>query len=409
MARPTAILVALLTTAEAPMAADWPQWRGPNRDGRAALAERRTAWPAALRPGWKVTVGLGHSSPIVQDGRVYLFSREGDEEVAAAFELATGKRLWRQSYPTPYTMNPAATGHGKGPKSTPVWSGGRLYTFGIAGTVSCFEAAAGKLVWRRDFQGQHRSTAPLYGVALSPLVDKGLLILHVGGHDDGALLALDVATGATRWAWKGSGPGYASPVVAELGGTRQVILQTQTHLAGLDAARGALLWSVPITTPYDQNAITPVVHGQTVIYSGLEQGIRAVRVVPRGGSWATEEAWRNGEVSMYLSSPVLEGGLLYGFSHRHKGEFFCLEAETGRLRWRSEGRQGENAALVAAGRDLLLLTDEAKLTVVRLGADGFVPLATFTVAASPTWAHPVPTEQGLLIKDVDSLALWNIE
>ena len=128
--------------------ADWPQWRGPNRDGHADLAAR-ASWPSSLKPGWKVRVGLGHSSPVVLGDRVFAFAREGNEEVASAYDLATGQRVWRQSYPAPYTMNSAATGHGPGPKSTPVVGGGRLYTFGISGTLSCFDAATGTLAWRR--------------------------------------------------------------------------------------------------------------------------------------------------------------------------------------------------------------------------------------------------------------------
>jgi outer membrane protein assembly factor BamB len=340
---------------------------------------------------------------------VFLHSREGEEEVVSRFDLASGRRLWRQSYPAPYTMNPAARGHGKGPKSTPVVEDGRLFTLGISGILSVFDAETGRPAWRLDFRGRFRETSPLYGAAMSPVVDSGLLIVHAGGHDDGALIAISAATGEERWAWKGDGPGYASPVVAELAGVRQVVTQTQNNVVGLSLQRGELLWNIPFRTDYDQNAVTPVIHGQAVIYSGLGHGIHAVRVVKRGTALAVEPQWENREVSAYLSSPVLVGDRLYGLSHRQKGQLFCLDARTGKAIWTGPGRQGENAALVAAGGALLALTTDATLIVIRPDGAQFGPLATYTVADSPTWAHPAVVREGILVKDAETLALWRVE
>ena len=270
-------IVALLAVA-APGNTDWPQWRGPSRDGRAFLAPRAT-FPADLTPAWKAAVGEGHASPVVAGGRVYVFAREGEEEVVHSLDLATGKRLWRHPYSAPYDMNPAARAHGKGPKSTPAVAGGRVFAFGISGILSCLDAASGRLAWRKEPGAQFGATSPLYGVALSPIVDGANVIAHVGGPGQGALTAFDAATGAVRWAWKGDGPAYASPVVAEIGGLRQVVTFTESFLVGVSAAGGELLWKVPFTTPWAQNAVTPVVDGDTVVYGGLEHPVRAVRVV----------------------------------------------------------------------------------------------------------------------------------
>ena len=153
-----------------------------------------------------------------------------------------------------------------------------------------------------------KETSPLYGTAMSPVVEGGLLIAHVGGHGDGALTAFDAATGAVRWAWKGDGPGYASPVVGTIGGARQVVTQSQDNVVGLSAEKGELLWKIPLTTAYEQNAVTPVLAGDLVIYGGLDQPMRAVRVAKKGGAFSPERIWENAEVAAYLSSPVLEGG-----------------------------------------------------------------------------------------------------
>ena len=174
---------------------DWPRWRGASGDGVVTGFIAPKSWPDQLKQRWKIAAGVGHSSPLVVGPRVYLHSRQGENEVAAAYDLNTGKTIWQDSYPVAYTMNPAATGHGKGPKSTPVHSNGKLYTFGITGVLSCYDAAKGKLLWRKDFAKQFKTTSPDFGVATSPIVDRGLLIVHVGGDNNGALKVFDAATG----------------------------------------------------------------------------------------------------------------------------------------------------------------------------------------------------------------------
>jgi outer membrane protein assembly factor BamB len=402
---PPALTVGLTLLAGSLVAGDWPQWRGPARDGIVPGLSPRAAWPAALSPAWKVKVGSGHSSPVVAGDRVFVFSREGEDEVVQALELPTGRRLWRQSYPAPYTMNPAATAHGKGPKSTPVVEGGRVCTLGISGILSCFEAATGRVLWRKEFAPEFRETSPLYGAAMSPVVDQGRLIAHVGGGGQGALTAFDPATGKVLWAWKGDGPGYSSPVVADLAGVRHVVTFSESHLLGVSVERGELLWKLPFTTSYVQNAVTPVIGGGLVIYTGLDHPVRAARLVRKGGSLALEPAWENAEVASYLSSPVLVGGRVCGLSHRRKGQFFCLDAATGKTLWLSEGRQGDNAALLAGGGLLYALTSEAELLIVDPAAASFRELRRYSVAGSPTWAHPVLLGEGVLVKDVETVAL----
>jgi outer membrane protein assembly factor BamB len=201
---------------------DWPQWRGPARTGAVDAFKPPAQWPDRPTQIWKVQAGAGHSSPIVVGGRVYLFSRTGEQESFSARDLANAKEIWRQSYDAPYQMNSAATAHGKGPKSTPVHDRGRLFTFGISGILSAWQAQDGRLLWRRDFNKDFPSTVPDFGVAMSPVIAANLVIVHAGGAGNGAVMALDPATGTTRWAWKGDGPAYASPVVATFAGTPQM-------------------------------------------------------------------------------------------------------------------------------------------------------------------------------------------
>jgi outer membrane protein assembly factor BamB len=306
-------------------------------------------------------------------------------------------------------MNPAATGHGKGPKSTPVVASGRLFTLGITGVLSAWDAASGRLLWRKTFETAHKATAPEFGTAMSPVVDGERLIAFVGGDGDGALAAFDVKTGSRLWAWKGDGPGYASPVVATWDGVRQVVTQSQNALVGVAADTGALLWKRELKTPYEQNSVTPILSDGLVVYSGLDVPLTAARPVKKGAAFALETVWTNPDVASYMSTPVLEGGRLYGLSHRKKGQWFCVDAATGKTLWLSDGRQAENAAILAGAGVLFLLDTDGSLTVAAADASGWKPLRKWRVAQSATWAHPVVLDAGVLVKDVDTLAFLRMK
>ena len=404
-----AISMLVLVSGVALLAQDWPQWRGLHRDGVLGATAGPASWPEHLKLRWKVTVGLGHASPILASGRVYLITRQQSSEVVTSIHPANGKPIWQQAYPAPYTMNPAAEGHGPGPKSTPVFWNGRLYTLGISGILTSWDAASGALRWRKEFSKLYGATSPDFGAAMSPVVDKGMLIAHVGGHDSGALTAFDAESGDMRWRWTGDGPAYASPLVVELGGVRQIVTETQNNIVGVSATDGKLLWKVPFTTEYDQNIPTPVVYHDQLIVSGIAKGIMAIRPSQKAGQWSVETVWRNKDASLYMSSPVAMGDLLFGFSQYKKGQLFCLDARTGVAKWEGPPRQGDNAAVLISGENLVVLKNEGELIVARATAEGFEPVHHYTVADSPTWAHPLVLRNGVVIKDATTLALWTVD
>jgi len=384
--------------------ADWPQWRGVNRDGAAASFNEPASWPERLNRKWKIDVGLGYATPILVGNRIYMFTRREDNEVLAAIDPETGAQKWETAYAAPFTVNPAAARHEKGPKSTPTFAAGKIYTLGMTGIVTAFDAATGKQLWQKPGS----TPQPLYHTSMSPLVDRGLVIVHVGGHNQGSLNAYDANTGAVKWHWDGDGPGYGSPIVAEFEGTRQVITLTQSNVVGVSASTGALLWKRRFETQFTQNCITPVVYDRTVIVSGLDKGVTAFKVLKKNGLWDTQDVWENADVSQYMANAVVMNDTLVGFSHKKSGQFFTLDAKSGKTLWTSAPRQGTNAAITRAGSLLLLLTDDAELRIARNGAKGLEILRTYTVADSATWAQPAVSGNRMFVKDVRSLALWTV-
>jgi outer membrane protein assembly factor BamB len=383
------------------LGSDWPEFRGPHRDG--VVLEEPKAWPEKLNLKWKIEVGIGHSSPVMAAGSIYDFARQGDQETVLAIDPANGNIRWKQQYAAPYTMNPAAVPHGEGPKATPLYANAKLYTFGISGILSAFDAETGKPLWRLDTKG-----SPDFGTAMSPIFDNGLVIAHVGGVKVGAITAFDPATGAVKWAWNGDSPAYASPIVVELGGVRQVITQSHSNIVGIAAASGKLLWKIPFQTAYDQNIVTPVLYKDTLIFSGIDKGVFAVRLNHSGDAWSTQTVWQNKGVSMYMNSPVLSGDLLFGFSHLKKGQIFCLDARTGTTLWTGPPRSGDNAAMLDSSTTLYALTPDAQLLIAKPTAKGLNEIRRYEVAQSPTWAHPVVLADGFLIKDLKTIARWSV-
>jgi outer membrane protein assembly factor BamB len=392
---------AVLSLAAAALSQDWPQWRGPNRDGVAHGVQVPARWPRALTEEWKAEVGEGIASPVVAGGSVYVFARQAGDEVLRCLDLTGGKERWRsEPYPAPFEPHPAAALYGKSPRSTPAVAEGKVYTFGVSGILSCLDAGTGKVVWRKDFSRHY----PAYGTSASPLVADGLCVVPVGdGVKQGELTALDARTGEPRWRYAdGSGPAYGSPVLADLAGERQVVTFTSWNLLGLSAATGKRLWRVEAPFDGQERCVTPLVAGDLIVFAEYKKPVRAVRL-ERGESGITaKDAWTAKGVTLYYNSPVAAGGRLFGFSAR-KGSFFCLDARSGDAVWESGNRSAGNASVLSAGGVVLFLTDRGQLTVVRAGAAAYEPVAEYRVSDAETHAHPVFLGDRILVKDRTTL------
>jgi outer membrane protein assembly factor BamB len=401
MTRRAAIIITFLAGAVALQAQrssrDYVQWRGEQRDGSASGFVEPAQWPAALTRRWKVDVGEGYATPLVVGGLVYVFTRLNEQEGITALDAATGRQRWRTSYVAPYTPSKPAAAHGAGPKATPLFHDGRLFTLGISGLVTAFDVRSGKQLW----QSAAPKEAPFYGAAVSPLGNRDLVLVHPG--DYGPLTAFDTRTGTVRWT-TGSGGFFASPILVTLEGSPQIVSSTQDFVIGV-SLDGHLLWRFPFDGR--NGSTTPVLSNDSIVVSSPDRVI-AFRPRLRAGAWSVETLWETKDVTTYLSTPVLVDGVLFGLSTKARGQFYAIDTKTGQVLWLGPPREADNTALVKAGRLLFLLNDDAELIVARANRKAFDPIARYVVADSATWAQPVISGDRIFVKDVSTLTLWSL-
>jgi outer membrane protein assembly factor BamB len=396
------LLIAIVTTATGQHTPqDYPQWRGRNGDGSAAAFELPSTWPETLTRGWRVDVGEGYATPLVVGDTVYVFTRREGNEVAAALDASTGNERWRSSYLAPYTPSSPTVAHGSGPKATPLFHDDKLFTVGITGIVTAFDATTGRRLW----QTPAPSEPPFYSAASSPVAAGGVVIVHPGNY--GPLTAFDPSTGVIKWV-AGAGGFFMSPLVVTLAGAEQVVSVTQEGVIGVTPADGTVLWRYPWPGG-GMGGTMPVAYGDTIIVSAGGNGVTALRPIRRNGMWTVETIWQTNDVSMYLSNPVVVRDALYGLSQRSSGQYFALDAPSGTVLWLGPPRQATNTAVVKAGDLLFLLDDDGELIVAKASRDAFEPLKRYTVADRATWAQPAITGKRIFIKDTTALTLWTVE
>jgi outer membrane protein assembly factor BamB len=384
---------------------DWPQFRGPNRDNKVTGFVAPSAWPKALKQQWKVPVGDGVASPVLAGDKLYTFTRQGGEEVVLCLEAASGKEVWKAHYPAEEVKGPAAGFKGPqkytGPRASPAAAGGKVCTLGVDGRVSCFDAAGGKEVWKKELKAK-----PKFFTSSSPVAVDGLFVVHVGPEGRGQLTAYDAATGNEKWKCPTDGPAYGSPVPASIGGTKQVVVLTNASLIGVGLADGKELWKVGLSVGRYPTG-TPIIDGNVVICSGS-----AFTIEKSGDAFKANPLWKGTPPATY-NTPVLKDGALYGLmSGGGKGaatKLYCQDAKTGKTLWEDTASRGECGAILDAGSVLLALSSDSNLLVIKPDTKEYSEVAKYKVSEAPTWAMPIVTGNRVYVKDVDSLILWTIE
>lgn len=366
-------------------AADWPQFLGPTRNGVSTETNLNLAWPKdGPKILWKTKVGEGWSGPVVASNRVVLFHRVGDNEVLDCLQATNGAQLWRAEYPSTYRDD---FGFESGPRATPAIDGHRIFTFGANGILNAWNLTNGANLWRIDTRKQFNSDKGFFGIACSPLVEGGAVILNIGGAGAG-VVAFDQATGKVLWQSTSEEASYSSPTAATIGGQRRVFVFARKSLLALAPGDGRVLWEFPWAPRIDASvsAATPLVIGEMVFISA-SYGAGAALLRVAGAK--PEVVWSGDDILSSHYSPVVpQRGFLYGFDGRQEQRcrLRCVELATGKVRW-SEERFGAGALLVA-GEKLLVLTERGELIVAPASPEKFSPTARAQILGSDIRAHP---------------------
>jgi outer membrane protein assembly factor BamB len=381
---------ALLIGTGAALAQDWPQWRGPNRDNHVTGFKEPKTWPKTLKQDWKVTVGDGESSPVMAGDKIYVFARQGGDEVIWCLDAGSGKEIWKDKYAATAVKGPAAPHPGT--RSTPSVGEGKVCTLGVNGTVSCWDAATGKFLWRKE-KGN-----PKFYTSSSPIIADGKCIVFAG-----ALTAFDLANGEEKWKWSAGAP-YGSPVLATIEGVLQIVTPAVGKLAGINLANGKPLWDVTIGTDYWSNYSTPIIDGSTVIYSepvlpgkGKTGGkTRAFKVEKKGDAFSATQLWEKPLAAHGYHTPLLKGNLLFGVNTAKN--FFCMDVKTGNVLWTDKTSAGDCGCILDTGSVLLAQCGDNRLLVVEPSDKGFKEIAHYQVGDGPTWAVPIVAGNHVYVK-----------
>lgn len=377
-------------------------WRGPMRDGVVTGFRSPDVWPGQLTQVWSQTVGLCDASPVLSDGRLFLHVKQDDNEVTLSLDAKTGRELWRTVNNTAPLVTGGAAPH-PGPRSTPYVYGGKVYTCGAGGILTCMDAKTGEIIWQnRDFK-----EVPEFNTAMSPIVDDNICFVHLGGRLTGTVAALNAATGEKLWGLEGHPATYSSPVMMKVGNEKVLVVQTETDLIGI-SADGNLLWK--LATPGERrfyNSSTPVVNGQNIIIAGQGLGTKSFRVDKTGDRYSLKEEWANPDFGVSFNTPLLKDGYLYGHEAR-LGKLFCLDASTGRTCWADTVAHNRFASALDLGKEILSVTAKGNLLVYAPSAEKYSEIAVYDVAKSEVYAHPVVTGNKIYIKDKEKVTCWEV-
>ncbi len=391
------MLLCLFYFTASTLADDWPQWRGPNRDGISREKNWFARWPdQGPRQIWKANVGVGFSSMSVSKGRLYTMGNTGDVDSVYCLDASTGRELWKHSYPCS-AKDP--NGY-HGTRCTPTVDNNRVYTVSREGHLYCLDATSGKVVWSKDYKTDYGAEVPKWGFATSPLVEKNMLIVETGAPG-ASVVALDKKSGKEIWRSGDDPASYSSPVAFTHKGQRQIAMFNTFGIVGHSARDGRELWRHPWKTSWDVNAATPIIEGDTVfISSGYNVGcalLRFTEVPPK-------VLWQNKNMRNHVNSCVLWQGHLYGFDDK---ELKCLDFRTGEAKW-SQKSFGKGALIIADGK-LIVFSDSGKLAIAEASPQGYQELSSAQVlGGKDTWPIPVLANGKIYCRSLETLVCLDV-
>ena len=395
----TALLLSVASAALAQSAGNWPQWRGPNRDGISKETGLLKQWPDGGPPlAWKATgAGRGYSSFSISNGKIYTMGLRGDREFVIAFDVATGKEVWATPHGTAFRND-----RGDGPRGTPTVDGDRIYALGGSGDLSALDARTGKIVWSKNILQTFGGSNIVWGISESPLVLGNKVLVNAGGRD-ASIVALNKADGSVIWKSQSDEAGYSSAIPADINGVTQVVFFTAQRALGLDSRDGRLLWDYQRPANNVANAATPIVRANRIfISSDYGTGGGVVEIKPDNKA---QEIYFNKDMKNHHSSSVLIGDHLYGFS---SSILTAMKFDTGELAWRD--RSVGKGSLVYADGHLYLLSENGVVGLVEATPTGYKEKGRFRIQQDslPTWAHPVVAGGRLYLRDQDTIYAYDV-
>jgi outer membrane protein assembly factor BamB len=380
--------------------ADWPGFRGPDRNGIVRGVRIATDWsrlpPVQL---WRRPIGPGWSSCAVRGDLLYTQEQRGDDEAVSCYRVTTGQPVWRHRYAVRFWESNG----GAGPRATPTLSNGRVYTFGATGILNALDAGNGAVVWSRNVASDTNTKVPMWGFASSPLVVDDLVIVAATGK----LVAYDLATGDRRWSGPARGMSYSSPQRATIDGVAQILLLNEAGATSVAPADGMLLWEHkwPGFTIVQPALIAD--GGVLISTSGATGGlgIRRLRVAHGPGGWTVQERWTSDGLCPYFNDFVVHQGHAFGFDG---STLACIDLEHGTRKWEG-GRYGNGQLVLLPNQDLLLVvSEEGELALVRATPDRFTEVARFPALKGKTWNHPVLVGDVLLVRNGQEMAAFRL-
>ncbi|MBS1824814.1 MAG: PQQ-binding-like beta-propeller repeat protein [Acidobacteria bacterium] len=381
-------------------AQDWPQLRGPNRDGVYSGAGRAPAGQL-----WKKSIGAGFAAPSAAQGKLIVFYRDGGKELVEAWNPATGAKIWSYGYSTSYRDD---FGFDEGPRAAPAIEGGKVYTFGAEGQLHCVNLADGKKVWSEDTHAKFRVRKGFFGAASGPIVEGGKVLVNVGGPDAG-IVAFDANSGKTLWQVTNDEAGYSSPVAAMLGGLRRVLFLTRAGLVDVDAAAGKARHQLPwrARSQASVNAAMPVVAGD-VLFLSASYGTGAIALEVKGTSY--RKLWSNDDsLSCHYSTPVHLNGVLYGFHGRQEEgqQLRAVELRTGKVLWSVDGMRAGTVTL--AGDTLLVLREDGELVTAKADPKQFQATGKYRLLDGVVRAYPAVADGRIFLRNESAITAFRLQ
>ena len=380
----------------------WTDFRGPKRDGTYEEVPVLADWPAAgLTPLWKQPVGGGYASFVVARGRAFTIEQRGPQEVVAAYDVATGRELWTNSWSAEFRESMG----GDGPRATPTWADGRVYALGATGELRALDDASGKAIWRTNILDDSHARNLDWGMAAAPLIVDDTVIVLPGGANGQSIVGYDRMTGKRVWSALGDKQAYSSPMLVTLNGVRQLLVVSATRVVGVVPGDGKVLWEYSFPTFNGINAAQPLVIGNNRVFvsASYDAGAAMIELSGSGDRFSVREVWRNNRMKNRFSGSVLRDGVIYGLD---EGILAAVDAETGELKWKG-GRYGYGQVLLA-GSNLIVLTEDGDLALVRATPERHQEITRFPVLEGKTWNVPALSGGYLLVRNLAEMAAFDL-